>query len=202
MVAIAWLLVALGTGLVGLGAVALFKLRSAGNTEVQLLGMKVTTPAPGLAVIVIGIAAILLGARTLPVPKLTVVDVSLTTAGTGRSTADYGRIRCPVAVGLVGQISVSAGGTVAYRFDKAQGIDGPTQHGPVQLATFAAPGTETIRHEEDVNLPFGTARFREFLTILSPGTRQSSPVSVTVKCDPAAPPPPSGPPPSTGTSPP
>ena len=69
MVAIAWLLVAIGAGLVGLGGVALFKLKASGSTEVQLLGMKVTTPAPGLAVIVIGIAAILLGARTLPVPS-------------------------------------------------------------------------------------------------------------------------------------
>ena len=188
MVAIAWLLVAVGVGLVGLGGVALFKLKASGSTEVQLLGMKVTTPAPGLAVIVIGIAAILLGARTLPVPKLSVVDVSLTTAGTGRSTADYGRVRCPVAVKLVGHISVSGGGTVAYRFDRAEGLDGPTQHGPVQIATFAAPGTETIRHEEDVNLSAGTEHFREFLTVLSPGNRQSSPVSVTVRCDPAAPP--------------
>lgn len=188
MVAIAWLLVAIGAGLVGLGGVALFKLKASGNTEVQLLGMKVTTPAPGLAVIVIGIAAILLGARTLPVPKLSVVDVSLTTAGTGRSTADYGRVRCPVAVELVGHISVSGGGTVAYRFDKAEGLDGPTRHGPVQMATFAAPGTETIRHEEDVNIPAGTEHFREFLTVLSPGNRQSSPVWVTVTCDPAAPP--------------
>ena len=188
MVAIAWLLVAIGAGLVGLGGVALFKLKASGTTEVQLLGMKVTTPAPGLAVIVIGIAAILLGARTLPVPKLSVVDVSLTTAGTGQSAADYGRVRCPFAVELVGHISVSAAGTVAYRFDKAEGTDGPTQRGPVQLATFAAAGTETIRHEEDVNLPKGTEHFREFLTVLSPGNRQSAPVSVTVKCDPAAPP--------------
>lgn len=195
MVAIAWLLVAIGAGLVGLGGVALFKLKASGSTEVQLLGMKVTTPAPGLAVIVIGIAAILLGARTLPVPKLSVVDVSLTTAGTGRSTADYGRVRCPVAVELAGHISVSGGGTVAYRFDKAEGLDGPTQHGPVQMATFAASGTETIRHEEDVNIPAGTAHFREFLTVISPGNSQSNPVSVTVKCDPAAPP-------SRGSSPP
>src|ERR1051326_7792000 len=120
MVAIAWLLVAIGAGLVGLGAVALFKLKAAGSTEVQFLGMKVTTPAPGLAVIVIGIGAILLGARTLPVPKLSVVDVSLT-ADTGQDTAGYGRVRCPVAVMLVGLISVSgSGGTVAYRFDKAE----------------------------------------------------------------------------------
>ena len=188
MVAIAWLLVAVGVGLVGLGGVALFKLKASGSTEVQLLGMKVTTPAPGLAVIVIGIAAILLGARTLPVPKLSVVDVSLTTAGTGQNTADYGRVRCPVAIELVGHISVSGGGTVAYRFDRAEGLDGPTQHGPVQIATFAAPGTETIRHEEDVNLSAGTEHFREFLTVISPGNRQSSPVSVTVKCDAAAPP--------------
>ena len=188
MVAIAWLLVAIGAGLTGLGGVALFKLKASGSTEVQLLGMKVTTPAPGLAVIVIGIAAILLGARTLPVPKLSVVDVSLTTAGTGRSTADYGRVRCPVAVELVGHISVSGGGTVAYRFDRAEGLDGPTHLGQVQLATFAAPGTVTIRHEEDVNLPAGTEHFREFLTVISPGNNQSSPVSVTVKCDPAAPP--------------
>ena len=194
MAAIAWLLVAIGAGLVGLGGVALFKLKAAGTTEVQLLGMKVTTPAPGLAVIVIGIAAILLGARTLPVPKLSVIDVSLTTAATGQNTAGYGRVRGPVAVELVGHISVSGGGTVAYRFDKADGVDGPTQHGPVQLATFAA-GTETIRHEEDVNIPAGTEHFREFLTVISPGTRQSSPVSVTVKCDPSAPP-------SRGSSPP
>jgi hypothetical protein len=189
MVAIAWLLVAIGAGLVGLGGVALFKLKASGSTEVQLLGMKVTTPAPGLAVIVIGIAAILLGARTLPVPKLSVVDASLTAAGTGQSAADYGPVRCPVAVELIGHISVSGGGgTVAYRFDKAEGLDGPTQHGPVQLATFAAPGTQTIRHEEDVNVPAGTQHFREFLTVISPGNRQSSPVSVTVKCDPTAPP--------------
>ena len=188
MVAIAWLLVAIGAGLVGLGAVALFKLKAAGSTEVQFLGMKVTTPAPGLAVIVIGIGAILLGARTLPVPKLSVVDVSLATAGTGQDAADYGRVRCPVAVRLVGRISVSGGsGTVAYRFDRAEGIDGPTEPGQVQMATFAAPGTETIRHEEDVNIPAGTVSFREFLTVISPGNRQSSPVSVTVKCDPAAP---------------
>jgi len=83
---------------------------------------------------------------------------------------------------------VSGAGTVAYRFDKAEGTNGPTQRGPVQLVTFAAPGTETIRHEEDVNLPTGTEHFREFLTILSPGNRQSAPVSITVKCDPAAPP--------------
>lgn len=43
MAAIAWLLVAIGAGLVGLGGVALFKLKAAGTTEVQLLGMKVTT---------------------------------------------------------------------------------------------------------------------------------------------------------------
>jgi len=189
MVAIAWLLVAIGAGLVGLGGVALFKLKASGNTEVQLLGMKVTTPAPGLAVIVIGIAAILLGARTLPVPRLSVVDVSLTAAGTGQSAADYGPVRCPLGVELLGHISVSGGGgTVAYRFDKAEGIDGPTQHGPVQLATFAAPGTQTIPHEEDVNITAGTQHFREFLTVISPGNRQSSPVSVTVKCDPSAPP--------------
>jgi hypothetical protein len=187
MAAIAWLLVAIGVGLTGLGGVALFKLKAPGSTEVQILGMRVTTPAPGLAVIVIGIAAILLGARTLPVPKLGVVDVSLTTADTGQDAVSYGRVRCPFAVGLVGQISVSGGGTVAYRFDKAEGIDGPTQHGQVQMATFAAPGTETIHHEEDVNLPAGTEHFREFLTVISPGNRQSSPVSVTVKCDPAAP---------------
>jgi len=188
MVAIAWLLVAIGAGLVGLGGVALFKLKASGTTEVQLLGMKVTTPAPGLAVIVIGIAAILLGARTLPVPKLSVVDVSLTAAGTGQDAIDYGRVRCPVSVGLVGHISVSSGGgTVAYRFDRAEGLDGPTHLGQVQLATFAAPGTETIRHEEEVNLSAGTEHFREFLTVISPGNRQSSPVSVTVKCDPAAP---------------
>ena len=53
------------------------------------------------------------------------------------------------------------------------------------MATFAAPGTETIRHEEDVNLSAGTEHFREFLTVISPGNRQSSPVSVTVTCDPA-----------------
>jgi hypothetical protein len=202
MVAIAWLLVAIGAGLVGLGGVALFKLKAPGSTEVQLLGMKVTTPVPGLAVIVIGIAAILLGARTLPVPKLSVVDVSLTTAGTGQSAAGYGRVRCPVAVELVGYISVSSAGTVAYRFDKAEGLDGPTQHGPVQLATFAAPGTETIHHEEDVNLLTGTEHFREFLTILSPGNRQSAPVSITVKCDPAARWSSSGPPSGPGASPP
>jgi len=189
MVAIAWLLVAIGAGLVGLGGVALFKLKASGSTEVQLLGMKVTTPAPGLAVIVIGIAAILLGARTLPVPRLSVVDVSLTTAGTGQSAADYGPVRCPVGVELIGHISVSGGGgTVVYRFDRAEGLDGPTQHGPVQLATFAAPGTQTIRHEEDVDITAGTQHFREFLTVISPGNRQSSPVSVTVKCDPTAPP--------------
>jgi hypothetical protein len=184
MVAIAWLLVAIGAGLVVLGGVALFKLKASGSTEVQLLGMRVTTPAPGLAVIVIGIAAVLLGARTLPVPELSVVDVSLTAAGTGQGAADYGRVRCPVAIELVGHISVSGGGgTVAYRFDKAEGLDGPTQHGPVQIATFAAPGTQTIRHEEDVNIPAGTQHFREFLTVISPGNRQSSPVSITVTCD-------------------
>src|SRR5262245_5154123 len=188
MVAIAWLLVAIGAGLVGLGGVALFKLKASGTTEVQLLGMKVTTPAPGLAVIVIGIAAILLGARTLPVPKLSVVDVSLTAAGTGQNTIDYGRVRCPVAVELVGHISVSGGGTVAYRFDRAEGLDGPTHLAQLQRATFATPGTEIIRHEEDVNIPAGTEHFREFLTVISPGNTQSSPVSVTVKCDPAAPP--------------
>jgi hypothetical protein len=196
MVAIAWLLVAIGAGLVGLGGVALFKLKAPGSTEVQLLGMKVTTPAPGLAVIVIGIAAILLGARTLPVPRLSVVDVSLTAAGTGQSAADYGPVRCPVAVGFLGHISVSGGGgTVAYRFDRAGGLDGPTQHGPVQLAIFAAPGTQTIRHEEDVDLPPGTQHFRELLTVISPGSRQSGPVSVTVKCDPTAPPKPGASPP-------
>jgi len=188
MVAIAWLLVAIGAGLTGLGAVALFKLKAAGTTEVQLLGMKVTTPAPGLAVIVMGIAAILLGARTLPVPKLSVIDVSLTATATGQNTADYTRVRCPVAIELVGHFSVSGGGTVAYRFDKAEGLDGPTQHGPVQIATFAAPGTETIRHEEDVNIPAGTEHFREFLTVISPGNRQSSPVSITVTCDKRPPP--------------
>jgi hypothetical protein len=189
MVAIAWLLVAIGAGLTGLGGVALFKLKASGSTEVQLLGMKVTTPAPGLAVIVIGIAAILLGARTLPVPRLSVVDVSLTAAGTGQSAAGYGPVRCPVAVELLGHISVSGGGgTVAYRFDRAEGLDGPTRHGPVQLATFAAPGTQTIRHEEDVSITAGTQHFREFLTVISPGNRQSGPVPVTVKCDPAAPP--------------
>ena len=189
MVAIAWLLVAIGAGLVGLGGVALFKLKASGSTEVQLLGMKVTTPAPGLAVIVIGIAAILLGARTLPVPRLSVVDVSLTAAGTGQSAAGYGPVRCPVAVELLGHISVSGGGgTVAYRFDRAEGLYGPTRHGPVQLATFAAPGTQTIRHEEDVSITAGTQHFREFLTVISPGNRQSGPVPVTVKCDPAAPP--------------
>ncbi|HEV8222248.1 MAG TPA: hypothetical protein VGQ05_18400 [Streptosporangiaceae bacterium] len=112
------------------------------------------------------------------------VDVSLTAAGTGQGAADYGRVRCPVAVEFVGHISVSGGGgTVAYRFDKAEGLDGPTQHGPVQIATFAAPGTQTIRHEEDVNIPAGTQHFREFLTVISPGNRQSSPVSITVTCD-------------------
>lgn len=189
MVAIAWLLVAIGAGLTGLGGVALFKLKASGSTEVQLLGMRVTTPAPGLAVIVIGITAILLGARTLPVPRLSVVDVSLTAAGTGQSAAGYGPVRCPVAVEFLGHISVSGGGgTVAYRFDRAQGLDGPTRHGPVQLATFAAPGTQTIRHEEDVSITAGTQHFREFLTVISPGNRQSGPVPVTVKCDPAAPP--------------
>jgi hypothetical protein len=54
------------------------------------------------------------------------------------------------------------------------------------MATFAASGTETIRHEEDVSLSAGTEHFREFLTVISPGNRQSSPVSVTVKCDPTA----------------
>ena len=89
---------------------------------------------------------------------------------------------------LDGQGSSSGGGgTVVYRFDRAEGLDGPTQHGPVQLATFAAPGTQTIRHEEDVNITAGTQHFRELLTVISPGNRQSSPVSVTVKCDPAAP---------------
>jgi hypothetical protein len=189
MVAIAWLLVALGAGLVGLGGVALFMLKASGSTRVELLGIRLTTPAPGLAVIVIGIGAILLGARTLPVPKLSVVDVSLTTADTGQAAVDYGRVRCPLAVSLVGQISVAGGGgTVAYRFDKAEGINGPATQGQVRVVTFAAPGTDTVRHEEEVNIPAGTAYFREFLTVISPGNRQSTPVSVTVKCDPAAPP--------------
>jgi hypothetical protein len=63
------------------------------------------------------------------------------------------------------------------------------------MATFAASGTETIRHEEDVSLSAGTEHFREFLTVISPGNRQSSPVSVTVKCDRAAPPSPGNSPP-------
>lgn len=187
MFAIAWLLVAIGAGLVGLGGVALFKLKAPGSTEVQILGIKVTTPVPGLAVIVIGIGAIVLGSRTLPVPKLTVIDVSLATASTGRTAVEYGHVRCPVTLSLVGQISVSGSGTVAYRFDQAEGLDGPTELGQVQMASFAAAGTATIRHEEAVGLPSAPETVREFLTVISPGNRRSPPVSITVHCDPAAP---------------
>lgn len=203
MAAAAWLLILLGAALVVLGGVALFKLKTSENSEVNFGVVKVKTPVPGIAVVAIGIGAIILGTKEIPVSSFSVVNASLATSDSNLTSIQYGDVQCPMSVELVGNISTSGGsGTVAYRFDKVEGVDGQTVQGSVQMVSFSSPGTATVRDSEDVTIPEGTVYFREFLTIVSPGDRQSNPVSVTVVCDPNALPAPPNPPPSVGASPP
>jgi heme/copper-type cytochrome/quinol oxidase subunit 2 len=208
----AWLLIILGAALIILGAYAVFKIRAAEgseakksqeaeSTEVSIVGITVKTQAPGIAMIVLGIGSIVLGTQVLPVSTLSVVSTSLATYDGNMPSVDYGDVLCPMSVELVGHISTSGGsGTVAYRFDKVEGVDGQTDQGAVQMVSFSSPGTVTVRDTTDVDIPEGTVYFREFLTIVSPGDAQSSPVSVTVTCDPTAPPPPPIPPPTISAS--
>jgi hypothetical protein len=201
MAVAAWLLIILGAALVVLGGIALFLLKTSENSEIDFKVFKITTPVPGIAVAAIGIGAILLGTKEIPVSVLSVVNVSLATNDGNLSSIDYGDVLCPMSVELVGSISTSGGsGTVTYRFDKAEGVDGQTVQGAAQTVSFTSPGTVTVRDNEPVTIPEGTVYFREFLTIVSPGDRQSNPVSVTVVCDPTAPPAPPNPPPSVGSS--
>jgi hypothetical protein len=198
----AWLLIIVGAFLACLGGFALFKLKQSEATEVEWVGIKVKTPVPGIAVIAIGLGAIVFGTTELPKPMFDVVDVTLATDN-NQPAVDYGDVLCPMSVGLTGHISVSGGhGTVSYRFDRAEGLNGPTDQGPVKMVSFTSAGTATIHDSESVTIPKGTVYFKEYLTIINPGNRQSNPVAVTVSCDPTARPAPPIPPPSVTPPPP
>lgn len=198
-----WLLLAaLGGVLVLTGIVAVFKVKTSGDHEIEFAGVKIKSSAPGVFIVALGAVLAFLGVQhgTMKAGSHVTAVVLQTDAGQGSATYN---VRCPMSVGLVGQISLSGDpGDVSYRLDRQDGLDGPIAKGTVQTIAFRSAGTERVRLTVPVTIPEGTVTFLGRLVTIDPTTAASDQVAISVTCNPNFPQGPPGPPPSIGAPPP
>jgi hypothetical protein len=191
----AWYALAVvGLGLVVVGAVAVFKVKTSGTNIFEAFGIKVQAASTGGFLAALGVALLVLGVYNGVQTKTLVTAVRLST-DTGQGSAEY-NVRCPIEVALIGSISITGDpGTVSYELDQQSGLDGPISKGTVETLAFAHAGTENVIFNIPVNVPEGQVSFTATLTVINPTSSQSDPVQVSVTCNPGLPPnPPSGPP--------
>lgn len=184
-----------GIVLILAGSYAVFKVAQAPGTEIELFGLKMKTPVPGL--VMIGIGAVILypavikyieqdiAERNLP-PSIT--EVTLRTED-GFDSVEYGATPCPIDIPLTGRIAIGRnGGIISYRFVRTTGgVGAPAEAGPVRQLSFDSPGSAVVADTVRVTIPQGVVQIQEYLEIVEPDSRKSESVRITVTCDPDAP---------------
>jgi hypothetical protein len=194
----AWYLLAgLGAVLALTGLVAVFKIKGSGDNQLKLPGgIEIKSATPGGFVCAMGVLLAFVGVlQGTHKQGSHVTSVTLTT-DTGGNSAQY-NVLCPINVELVGAISLTGDpGTVSYRLDRQDGLDGPITPGEVRTVAFDGPGTQKVTFDVPVTIPEGTVYFATRLVTIDPTDLHSDAVQVTVTCNPDLPPGPPGPPPS------
>lgn len=181
-----YVLLVLGTLLIVFGILAVFKIAPVANSIFKWLGLELTTPVPGLVMIVIGAVMVFQPVTQLMSQKPTITDVALLT-DTGGTSAQYG-VRCPISIPLQGRISIGqTGGTVSYRFMRTHGLNQAPQPTEVRQLNFDGPGTATVTDTITVSIPEGDVFVSDYLEIVEPDSRRSEAVEIWVHCDPTLP---------------
>lgn len=190
-----YLLIAPGLVLIAAGIYAVFKVANIDEgTTLKMAGIEVTSKAPGVIMIVMGLAVLVPAVNRMLNPVADVTAVELLT-DTGGTEAHYGNIRCPIYVPLQGHISVGSPGSVTYRFLRQDGWQGPVTAGEGQVMIFDRPGTQPLQLDVPVTTPEGEVHFTQQVEVLEPENVRSEVVRVSVLCDPSAPQGPPVPPP-------
>src|SRR4051812_47818129 len=118
-----FLLAALGALLAIVGLVAVFVVSGEGENTFKLAGVvEIKSRTTGAFLAAIGAALCFVGIQQGTNTETHVTDAQLTT-DFGSDSVEY-NVRCPIAVPLIGSISVSGDpGTVSYRLDRQDGLD-------------------------------------------------------------------------------
>lgn len=190
-----YVLVAVGVGLIVVGLFAVLKIKGSEEHSFKLAGVvEIASTGTGVFLVALGTAACIYGLSQVSNTDVRVTNVSLTT-DTGHDRAQY-NVKCPINVLLTGSISVSGDpGTVSYRLDRQDGLNGQIQEGSVETLAFDEPGTKNMRFNVPITFPEGQSYFESTLVVIDPTAAESGPVGVNVICNPDLPDGPTSPPP-------